>query len=329
MDGAARERLEAGEVGDVRPVQLPEGGDDGMEPALFRAVRTRQRDHPLRGILVPARLLEPGVELDALRDAGAVGDLGEVVVDLAALRELVGPIGLLRERVRVAEGRGVQAHAGVAVLPPGAAQGGRLLDHRERHARLQQTVARGDARDAGADHEHLEVTVARDIRVLETGDAVLVGREIELVLQGGPVLGLPVREEVEDRVDLRGGQDADRADAAIAQSPQGGECDGPSPIHLRLSHPAVRLRVGVDQREGRAQVALEDRRIAEGRGEGGEQRRKVGPLDDVGEFGVGLDDGLVLVRPEQVVERDGQRRGERSGVGSHSSSSREMTSGAS
>ena len=76
-------------------------------------------------------------------------------MQLVAQREVHRPVvGGERERVEVV--RRVDAGARVAVVPPGAADGGVLLEIDERDAGLLQVDRRAQARHAGADDEHLE-----------------------------------------------------------------------------------------------------------------------------------------------------------------------------
>lgn len=81
-----------------------------------------------------------------------VGDAFEIALDLALQGEVARPV-VLGERVRVDVVGGVHARAGVAVLVPGAADFGVLLDHDIRNARALQADRGAQAGHAGADDQ--------------------------------------------------------------------------------------------------------------------------------------------------------------------------------
>ena len=117
------------------------------------AVRVAQREQPVAGGVVPGRTRHLGTEADVLADPVAIDAALEVVVQLVALREVLAPVRVHVERVRVEVARDVDAAPGIAVLEPGAADGVVLLDHRERDAGLVQADGGQDAGHARADHD--------------------------------------------------------------------------------------------------------------------------------------------------------------------------------
>ena len=144
------------------PGELREPGYAGQARLRQRA---RRRDDNISGqvaaggpqppagqVSVPAGPGDLGPEPQMAAQAVAVGDLFKVVPDLRLPGEAVGPAGVRRERERVQMGGDVAGAAGVGVVPPRAAHGGRpLQDEEVSHACLPQPDARAEPAEPGAD----------------------------------------------------------------------------------------------------------------------------------------------------------------------------------
>ena len=156
-DGAG-EAVEALDVRELQRVEDADGadhdvGDGACSPA---AVGPRTVDVPALRVGVVLRRARPRVpKRMCAAQAEAVGDVLEVGVQLVAQGEVHRPVvGRERERVEVV-GR-VDAGARVAVLPPGAAHGGRSSRSiGEGDASLLEVHRRADAGHAAADDQHL------------------------------------------------------------------------------------------------------------------------------------------------------------------------------
>ena len=143
VEGRARERVAAGDVGEERPVELADRADDRVRRRssprgrrLSRTCNVQRRsgsDH-----VADAHL---GAEADVLAEAERVGAAAEVVEQHVLGREVQRPVVALRERVAVVVVRVVDAAAGIAVLEPGAADVVVLLEDR----RTERPPARAGA----------------------------------------------------------------------------------------------------------------------------------------------------------------------------------------
>ncbi len=140
------ERVAAGDVGELRPVELTDGADDGVRVHRLGARRASHFHRPGLGRVVPGGRLDLGVEVDVLAELERVGAVAEVVEQHVLGREVERPVVPLRERVAVVVVRVVDAAAGIGVLPPRAADLAVLLDDHERDAGLLQPVRGEQAR---------------------------------------------------------------------------------------------------------------------------------------------------------------------------------------
>ena len=97
-----------------------------------------------------------GLELDVFPQIEFVGDPVEVFDVLAPFAERVGIGEVDAEQVRVGPAGRIDAGAGIAVFPPGAADAGVLLDDGEGEAGLAQLQGGVQPAHASADHRHGE-----------------------------------------------------------------------------------------------------------------------------------------------------------------------------
>ena len=163
------ERVHAGERRDLRPVELPDGGDHGVGDERLAC---RGRDRP--PLLAVDRARHLGVEPDDFAQVVGVGDVAQVGEHLVALAEVGGPAPR-RERVGVEVARGVDTRAGIGVLQPGAADVGVLLQHHVVDARLGQPDRGEHSRDPGADDHDPKVRAPRRRGVRDV-EAHVLGR---------------------------------------------------------------------------------------------------------------------------------------------------------
>ena len=121
---------------------------------LFAVLRLQRRD-PAPLAVVPARRRQLGVDAQMLADAVFVRDLQEIAEQLLALAEIARPCIARAERVGIGVVRRVDAAAGIAVDPPGAAKLGVLLDDGVGDAEMAERHTERDGADAGADDQHM------------------------------------------------------------------------------------------------------------------------------------------------------------------------------
>ena len=119
--------------------------------------------------LVPASVLDGGVEDEAVEDAGGVGGPADVGLDLRLGGEGPRPVRVQRERVGVQLRRHVARRAGVGVVAPGATHVRAALDDEEVAEVLVPELDRHrEATEAGADHEGAHVGGEGRVRVHAT-----------------------------------------------------------------------------------------------------------------------------------------------------------------
>ncbi len=146
MEHGPREAVEALDVGALRVMEDAGGGDHVPEPV---GVARGGGELP-----VVARPLAAGhgiTEADQRGDAVAVGDIGEVLLDLLAGRREVTPLRVEGEGVAVDVRRHVAGDAGIGVLAPGAADPIGLFEHGHVVAGLAQLDRGEDARHPRTD----------------------------------------------------------------------------------------------------------------------------------------------------------------------------------
>ena len=185
VEQRAVEVVEAGQVGDLRAVELADrGDDDGGGAGLAVPVPVAADDGPAAGVVVPGHRLDLDAEADVAAQVLGVGDVAEVVEHLVALAEVRRP-GLRTERVGVQVAGGVDAGAGIAVLPPRPADLVVALEGDDRHPHRAQRAHGEQPADAGADHERVEPLGDRGGRggLLDRGGADRLGHH-RLVLVG-------------------------------------------------------------------------------------------------------------------------------------------------
>ena len=185
--GVERLAGEGGEAGDLRvgrPAEPAGGRDDGPGD---HGVALAGLDGP-----EPRALVERGprggcAEADVGADAVLVRAALEVGEDLAPLRELAGPAGVLLERERVEVRLDVAGGTRIAVVTPGATQALGLLQHGEVvDARLLEADGHAEAAEAGADDDDVRVAHgALAFLSRETGAGqVLRGEAVDVLVLG-------------------------------------------------------------------------------------------------------------------------------------------------
>ena len=147
----AAEVVPARDAGQGRPVELTDGGDDGVRAQPLAVV---QGELPHRAALVELG----GGDAGAQPQAGAQPVLGgqrlEVAQDLLLRRKAPAPAPR-PGRERVQPGRHVAGGPGVGVVPPGPAQAVALVDDEEvPDARLFEGHGHAEPAEPGADHDH-------------------------------------------------------------------------------------------------------------------------------------------------------------------------------
>ncbi|GIW17245.1 MAG: hypothetical protein KatS3mg064_0402 [Tepidiforma sp.] len=278
------EPLEPADIGNLGPVQLADGADDGVRPQhLLAAVSPPHVDVPLGPVVVPFEERDFRVELDVLPHAELPRALAEVVQQDRLGRVVRRPVDLLGERIAVERVRNVDTSARVGVLQPRAADVVVLLEDREGDAGLLQPDAGEDPRHPGADDDDLE-------------------RERRVLLPRGRARVLPLRRQLFEQqrnVVLRGRRarhprrDAEqrlldrkrvRRDLPVAELLQRLERHFARLRLLGRRHPAL-LHAGRDP--GRPERFAQDREIASGLGERRQERRQERVLERFAELLVG------------------------------------------
>ena len=127
-------------------------------------------------------------ELNQLSQSERVRAALEVLEQDRLRREVERPIMALREREAVVVVRVVDPAARIGVLEPRTADVVVLLDDRERHPGLLQTVRGQQAGHARADDQHVEVDVGRELVLVPLGGAAILASVGELLLEQRQVL---------------------------------------------------------------------------------------------------------------------------------------------
>ena len=152
------------DVGELGPVELAHRADqrvglDDLAVVLDVAVggcRRLQLDRPAGAVFVPDRSTHLGGEADVVGHPVALEAVLEVGLQLGLAGEVLAPVVVGRERVRVEVVAHVHPGAWIAVLVPGAAHPGVLLDHRVGDPGLAQPDGGQQPGHAGADDHHVE-----------------------------------------------------------------------------------------------------------------------------------------------------------------------------
>src|SRR5271154_1262649 len=186
--------LDAGNAGQLRPVQRPVGHDD---EARAHAVAAVGRDDPAAFVLAPGDRLDRrlkarvAIEIELLTDAPRVReDFRRERVLL--LRDVAGLLEQRQINVRL----DIALRAGIAVPVPGAAEVPAFLDDADvLHTRLAQTRARQQAAEAAADDHHVNRVGQRrpseawiDVRVIHIAAEVALHFDVLLVGVGADAL---------------------------------------------------------------------------------------------------------------------------------------------
>src|SRR5690606_10490067 len=113
------------EFWNVRDIKLSRGTDQGVEFANLALIAVFGNHRlPNAGLLIPGGTDQLCAVLDFFGQTSLGGYRLQVLPHFFTLCELVRPVGLLGEGIRVSEGRGIQSHPRVLVLLPGSAQTG-------------------------------------------------------------------------------------------------------------------------------------------------------------------------------------------------------------
>ena len=181
VEGISGEALRTGKVGNERLVELAHGADHRSGPQhLGAAVGITNGDRPIARVIVPSRRDDLSVEPDMFGDTVAVHDIGEVVLQLGLTREEFRPVVGRLEAVAVEVVPDINPGAGIAVLPPGSAHSGVLLDHRVGNAGLLEPDRSQQPGLSGADHDHWKLRASARVG-LEFGLAGVAAVESHLL----------------------------------------------------------------------------------------------------------------------------------------------------
>jgi hypothetical protein len=136
----------------------------GEPPAVGR------QEPPSARRLVPGQVGDPAIGGDLAVDAPLGGDPPQVGEDLGLPGVGSCPVRVLVKGIRVQVGRHVAAAAGVGVVPPGAAEIGRLLqNHEVVAASLGAFDRHADPAEAGAEDGDAEVGAVVERRWCRSG----------------------------------------------------------------------------------------------------------------------------------------------------------------
>ncbi len=246
--------------------------------------------------LVEGRLLDLGLETDVSAQAVLLGDALEVGQQHRLRREVVRPLVVGLERVGIEVARIVDAAVRIAVLEPGAADVGVLLDDRERDAGLLQPDAGQQSRHAGADHHH---------RQLRRGGLQLGRRPVRLLGVHAGHLQLFHQERRVVLGDLRAGDEvhhlADGLEAWLRRQRRAGQvrldrgAGGVAQLGLPLRRIAAQLGVA-EEVVDRPAVAPDQAGVAGQVDQRGGQRRQVGGGQRLVEVGGMIGHGIAPLR---------------------------------
>ena len=158
VEGIAGEALRTGKVGNEWLVELAHRADHRSGPQhLVAAVGITNGDRPIARVVVPRRRDDLSVEPDMFGDTVAVHYVDEVVLQLGLAREELRPVVGRLEAVAVEVVPDIDPGAGIAVLPPGSANSGVLLDHRVGNPGLLESDRSQQPGLPGADHDHRKI----------------------------------------------------------------------------------------------------------------------------------------------------------------------------
>ena len=118
-------------------------------------------DDPAGVVVVPPRRGHAGAVVDVAPEVDAVDHVVEVALGLGLLREVLLPLPLveelLREQVAVRVALRVEPCLGVAVPVPGATDATTGLEQLHGETCFTRAIQLVDARDAGADDQHVDL----------------------------------------------------------------------------------------------------------------------------------------------------------------------------
>jgi hypothetical protein len=153
-----RGALEAVDSLDLRKMRHVQGTHPGDQHASAKAHSFPGRNVPDSFRFVPNGFAKTSVEAQIRSKAVLLDTALEVIVDFLLPGIHAGPFGRRREGKRIKVGRNIASTAGVAIVPPGAADVGALFDDEERfHPRFEKLDAHAQAGKAAADDEDIYV----------------------------------------------------------------------------------------------------------------------------------------------------------------------------
>ena len=158
VDNRPVEIMEAGDFRPFKAVNRAVSVDHGVDHEVFgRAIGIAYGNGPQAGLVIIDQRFDLGVEAHLVTQFVLVGHAQQVALHIGTLRVVVRPVGpdFPAEAIEVAGG--VDAHAGVAVFVPGAANVSVLFDYDIVIACLAQLGRCFHAGKARADHQHLEI----------------------------------------------------------------------------------------------------------------------------------------------------------------------------
>ena len=258
MHGDTAVLVDALEVGDVGAVQLAESAHDSREaPGLLFPGGIAGGCLPPAGPLVPAQPVQPGGELDILNDSRALGDVADVVENVSSLRELVGPVASLRERVRIPESRGVEPDTRVGVLGPRPTQHWSVFDDDEGHPSLLIPVCRSDTGDTCPDDEHGELATISYVIEMPLRRSAFVRGEVKLMFQRTVPMLTPSGEETQEISDGLIREQINCCDPVVPELAQPGQRHCLGAFLLIGRHAPVRMGLGVHRAQRRLKVVAQ------------------------------------------------------------------------
>ena len=249
----------AGDVGELRPIQLADGGNHCIEPAADLLPVDDHLHGPESGGLIVGSGRDLGPELDILFDTAAACHFTGIGVDFGPLGELLWPVVPLREREAVGVVGRIQTHPGIGVLPPGPAYGIALLEDGVGNIGLPKPVGGSHPGHARTDDGYAELPACGNVLIVPAGLSALALRQCHVVHQERVVLGGGrVGDPLQDGGRLILVKCLDACELLIAYAPQCLEGQLPR-LHLCfLGHPPVRLPNGVGRRLGRTKIGAKE-----------------------------------------------------------------------
>ena len=157
MERRSAEGLRARNVRDVGLIELAHRADHRAGPQCLCPIGIADGDRPFPCVVVPRGAEDFGAEPDVVGEIVAAHHIVEVGLQFGLAGEEFAPVVRRFEAVTVEVVANVDACAGIAVLPPGPADAGVLLDDGEGDAGLLEPDGGQQPGLTRADHDHGEV----------------------------------------------------------------------------------------------------------------------------------------------------------------------------